>query len=79
MMGQLNRDQGQLFYCFNLVATYDFGLAVGSQIPAGSLRQFVAWVKTDTARAAFGGPSTGDLAHFLGALIGRAAGLDLRS
>src|SRR5712671_1781022 len=48
------------FAAVSQLATFDFGLAVGSQIPAGSLRQFVAWVKTDTARAAFGGPSTGD-------------------
>jgi tripartite-type tricarboxylate transporter receptor subunit TctC len=66
------------FAAVSQLATYDFGFAVGSQIPADSLRQFVAWVKADAARAAFGTPATGDLTHFLGALFGRAAGLDLR-
>jgi tripartite-type tricarboxylate transporter receptor subunit TctC len=60
------------------LATFDFGLAVGPQVPAHSLAELVAWVKADSARAAYGGPSTGDLAHFLGVLFGRSAGLELR-
>ncbi len=66
------------FAAVSQLATYDFGLAVGPQIPAHSLKELVAWVKADAARAAFGTPSTGDLTHFLGVLFGRAAGLDLR-
>ena len=60
------------------LATYDFGLAVGSQIPVRSLGELVAWVKAEPARAVIGGPGTGDLTHFLSVLFGRAAGLDLR-
>src|SRR5215471_8513297 len=60
------------------LATFDFGLAVGSQIPVRSLGELVAWVKAEPARAVIGGPSTGDLTHFLSVLFGRAAGLDLR-
>jgi tripartite-type tricarboxylate transporter receptor subunit TctC len=60
------------------LATFDFGLAVGPQVRAHSLAELVAWVKADAARAAYGGPSTGDLAHFLGVLFGRSAGLELR-
>jgi tripartite-type tricarboxylate transporter receptor subunit TctC len=60
------------------LATFDFGLAVGPQVPAHSLAELVAWVKADPARAAYGGPSTGDLPHFLGVLFGRSAGLELR-
>jgi tripartite-type tricarboxylate transporter receptor subunit TctC len=66
------------FAAVSQLATYDFGLAVGPQIPAHSLNELVAWVKADAAHAAFGSPSTGDLTHFLGVLFGRAAGLDLR-
>jgi tripartite-type tricarboxylate transporter receptor subunit TctC len=65
------------FAAVSQLATFDFGLAVGPQVPAGSLRQFVAWVKADMSRAAFGTPATGDLTHFLGVLFGRATGLDL--
>jgi len=66
------------FAAVSQLATHDFGLAVGQQIPAQSLGELVAWVKADAARAVFGGPSTGDLAHFLGVLLGRAAGFDSR-
>ncbi len=65
------------FAAVSQLATFDFALAVGPQIPANSLSQFVAWAKADTSRAAFGTPATGDLTHFLGVLFGRATGLDL--
>jgi tripartite-type tricarboxylate transporter receptor subunit TctC len=65
------------FAAVSQLATFDFALAVGPQIPANSLSQFVAWVKADPARGAFGTPATGDLTHFLGVLLGRATGLDL--
>jgi tripartite-type tricarboxylate transporter receptor subunit TctC len=60
------------------LATFEFALAVGPQVPALSPKELVAWVRADVARAAYGGPSTGDLPHFLGILFGRATGLDLR-
>jgi tripartite-type tricarboxylate transporter receptor subunit TctC len=61
------------------LATFDFALAVGPQVPAQSLRELVAWVKADPLlRAVYGGPGTGDLPHFLGVLFARAAGLELR-
>jgi tripartite-type tricarboxylate transporter receptor subunit TctC len=66
------------FAAVSQLATFDYGLGVPPQIPAASLKELVAWVKADAARAAFGSPSTGDLTHFLGVLFGRAAGLDLR-
>jgi tripartite-type tricarboxylate transporter receptor subunit TctC len=65
------------FAAVSQLATFDFALAVGPQSPVNSLSQFVAWVKADPARGAFGTPATGDLTHFLGVLLGRATGLDL--
>jgi tripartite-type tricarboxylate transporter receptor subunit TctC len=66
------------FAAVSQLAIFDFGLAVGSDIPVSSLKEFIAWVKADPARTAFGTASTGDLTHFLGVLFGRAANLDLR-
>ena len=60
------------------LATFDFALVVGTQVPAQSLKELVAWVKADPARAVYGGPGTGALPHFLGALFAHAAGIDLR-
>jgi len=66
------------FAAVSQLATYDFALAVPPQTHAVSLKELVAWVKADAARAVFGSPSTGDLTHLLGVLFARAAGLDLR-
>jgi tripartite-type tricarboxylate transporter receptor subunit TctC len=66
------------FAAVSQLATFDFGLAVGPQVPVHSLAELVMWVKADPARAAYGGPGTGDLTHFLGVLFGRSAGLELR-
>ena len=60
------------------LATFGFALAIGPQVPARSLAELVAWVKADSLRAAYGGPSTGDLTHFIGVLFARATGLDMR-
>jgi len=74
----LDYDPNNDFAAVSQLAAFDFGLAVGQQVPAHSLRELVAWVKADPARAVIGGPSTGDLPHFLGVLFGRAADVDLR-
>jgi tripartite-type tricarboxylate transporter receptor subunit TctC len=60
------------------LATFDFALAVSAQNPSQSLKELIAWVKADPARAAFGSPGAGTLPHFFGVLFGRAAGLELR-
>ena len=60
------------------IATFDFAIAVGPQVPATSLKELVAWVKADPARASFGSPGAGTLPHFFGVLFERAAGIDLR-
>jgi tripartite-type tricarboxylate transporter receptor subunit TctC len=60
------------------IATFDFAIAVGSQVPVKSLKELIAWVKADPARASFGTPGAGTLPHFFGGLFGRAAGLELR-
>jgi tripartite-type tricarboxylate transporter receptor subunit TctC len=66
------------FAAVSQLATFDFAVAVGPQVPVNSLKDLVAWVKADTARAAFGSPAAGALPHFFGILFARAAGLDLR-
>jgi tripartite-type tricarboxylate transporter receptor subunit TctC len=60
------------------VATFDFAIAVGPQVPAKSLKELVAWVKTNPNQGSYGIPAAGSLPHFFGVLFGNAAGLDLR-
>jgi tripartite-type tricarboxylate transporter receptor subunit TctC len=59
------------------VATFEFGLAVGPQVTAKSLKELVEWAKANPKQASFGSPAAGSLPHFFGVLFGRAAGLDL--
>jgi tripartite-type tricarboxylate transporter receptor subunit TctC len=66
------------FAAVSQLATFDFALVIGAQVPVQSLEDLVAWVKADPTHAVYGGPGTGDLPHFLGVLFAHAAGLELR-
>lgn len=66
------------FVAVSQLATFDFALAVGPQVPADSLKELVAWIKADLSRASFGSPGAGTLTHFLGILFGQAIGIELR-
>ena len=59
------------------LCTFDFGIAVGPQVAAKSLKELVAWVKAHPEQGNFGSPAVGTLPHFLGVMFGRAAGLNL--
>jgi tripartite-type tricarboxylate transporter receptor subunit TctC len=61
-------------------AVFDFGFAVGPQVPAGvkGIADFLAWCKANPAMATFGSPAAGSTPHFIGALIGRTSGVELR-
>lgn len=59
------------------VAAFEFGLAIGPQVPVKTLKELVAWLKTNPKQASYGSPAAGSLPHFFGVLFGRAAGLDL--
>lgn len=60
------------------VATFDFALAVGPQVPATSLKELVAWVKANPAQGNYGTPAAGTLPHFFAVSFAKTAGLDLR-
>jgi tripartite-type tricarboxylate transporter receptor subunit TctC len=59
-------------------ATFDFAVAVAPQVPAASLKELVAWVKTNPDKGTYGSPGAGALPHFLGVSFAKAAGIDLR-
>lgn len=63
----------------SLAASFDFGLGVGPAVPASvrTLADYLQWVKADKARNAFGGPAAGAQPHFIGIMLGRAAGLEM--
>ena len=60
------------------VATFDFAVAVGPQVPVASLRELVTWIKANPAQGSYGTPAAGTLPHFFAVSFGKTAGLDLR-
>lgn len=64
----------------SLGCTFDFGFAVGPSVPASvkTMTEFLAWCKTNPNEANFGSPAAGSVPHFIGTLLGRSAGIDLK-
>lgn len=60
------------------VATFDFAVAVGADVPAASLADLVAWLKARPGQGNYGTPGAGTLPHLFAVLFGREAHLDLR-
>jgi tripartite-type tricarboxylate transporter receptor subunit TctC len=61
----------------SLVADFEFAIGVGSNVPAKSLQELVAWLKANPKQAAYGSPGAGSLPHFFGVLFSRAIGVDM--
>jgi tripartite-type tricarboxylate transporter receptor subunit TctC len=59
---------------------FDFGFAVGPAVPTSvtTLPQFLAWARQNPEAANFGSPAAGSVPHFIGVLLGRSAGIELR-
>jgi tripartite-type tricarboxylate transporter receptor subunit TctC len=64
----------------SLGCRFEFGFAVGPMVPASvkSIPDFVAWCKANPARANFGSPAAGSVPHFIGALLERASGVEIK-
>jgi tripartite-type tricarboxylate transporter receptor subunit TctC len=57
-----------------------FGFGVGPAVPASvrNLKDFLAWAKANPEQGNYGSPGAGSPPHFLGAMLGKEAGVDLR-
>jgi tripartite-type tricarboxylate transporter receptor subunit TctC len=64
----------------SLGATFDFGFAVGPAVPAhvNNIAEFLTWCKANPTQANFGSPGAGAVPHFIGVLIGRSGGVELK-
>ncbi|MDP3701695.1 MAG: Bug family tripartite tricarboxylate transporter substrate binding protein [Hylemonella sp.] len=64
----------------SLACVFDFGFAVGPMVPANvqNVADFIAWAKANPSQANFGSPAAGSTPHFVGALLGKSAGIDLK-
>lgn len=63
-----------------LACVFDFGFAVGPLVPANvkNVADFIAWAKANPTQANFGSPAAGSTPHFVGALLGKSGGIDLK-
>jgi tripartite-type tricarboxylate transporter receptor subunit TctC len=77
VLKDLNYDPAKDFLPVAQVAKYDFAFAVAANHPARTVPEFAAWAKANPAQASFGTPGAGTLPHFLGVMIGQAAGVGL--
>jgi tripartite-type tricarboxylate transporter receptor subunit TctC len=59
------------------ICTFDFGLAVGPNVPAKTPKELVAWLKANPDKAQFGSPGAGAFPHFFGLMFGKAAGIEM--
>lgn len=57
-----------------------FGLGVGPAVPASvtDLKGLIAWLKANPTMANYGTPGAGSMPHMVGALLDKAAGLDMK-
>ena len=64
----------------SLGCVFDFGFAVGPSVPASvkTLPEFLDWCKANPAQANFGSPAAGSVPHFIGVLLGKSAGVDIK-
>lgn len=68
------------FVPVSIAAVMHHGLAVGPLVPASvkSLKDFLAWAKANPKDASYGSPGAGSTPHFLGALLGLNAGVEMK-
>lgn len=64
----------------SLGCVFNYGLAIGPTVPASvrSAPEFLEWAKAHPEGANYGSPGAGTTAHFIGSLLGRSAGIELR-
>jgi tripartite-type tricarboxylate transporter receptor subunit TctC len=63
-----------------LGCTFDFGFCVGPAVPDNikDIPAFLAWCKANPEKANYGSPGAGAVPHFIGVLLGKAGGVELK-
>ncbi len=63
-----------------LGCTFDFGFCVGPAVPDSikDIPSFLAWCKANPEKANYGSPGAGAVPHFIGVLLGKAGGVELK-
>lgn len=75
---KLNYDPVADFAPVSHVARFDIAMASGPMVNAGSLKDFVAWVKAKPDKGSYSTPAAGSLPHFFAVSVGEATGIKLQ-
>lgn len=77
---KLGYDPLKDFVPVSIGAIMHHGFAVGPLVPASvkTVKDFLAWAKANPKDANYGSPAAGSTPHFIGALLGLNAGVDLK-
>jgi tripartite-type tricarboxylate transporter receptor subunit TctC len=59
------------------LANFDLGLAVNANVPANTLKEYVALVKKDPKMGDYASAGTGSLPHFFAVMFARTAGIEM--
>ena len=57
---------------------FAFGMAVGPDLPAKTLSEFIAWAPVNPGKAQFGFPGAGSAMHFIGVKLAAQAKFELQ-
>jgi len=74
---KLDYDPLKDFRPVSQLVTFDFGLAIGPNVPARTPKKLADWLKANPKEANYGSPGAGALPHFFGLLFGEAAGVKM--
>lgn len=77
---KLSYDPVRDFVPVSTAAIIHHGLAVGPLVPASvkTVKDYLAWAKTNPKDASYGSPAAGSTPHFIGALLGINNGVELK-
>jgi tripartite-type tricarboxylate transporter receptor subunit TctC len=70
-------DTAKDFVPVSLLARFEFCVVAGPAVDAKDFKGFVAWLKANPDKAAFGVPSNGTIPHFLGSRLQEVLGIPL--
>jgi tripartite-type tricarboxylate transporter receptor subunit TctC len=70
-------DVHQDFTPVSLVAEFPYAFATGTEPRVADFAQYVAWIKANPSKAAFGHPAPGSAPHFFGLMLGEKIGVPM--
>ena len=60
------------------LGNFQFALATNNDVPAKTVKDFIAWVRANPGKINYGSLSAGTPSHFLGVMFNRATGTDMQ-